>query len=108
MKKKKIVERIIGKDNLKSRADYFKQYSILNFLLKEFPDPNFWSVAVFEEDISSLYFFRTKHGHKILKNKYKEFKFKPKQQKPPEIFDKLFGKSKLLNKTTKSIRQFLK
>lgn len=108
MKKKKVVERIIGKNNLKGRSEYFKQYSILNFLLKEFPDPNFWNAVSFKEDISSLYFFRTTYGRKLLIAKYKEFKFKPKQKNPPKIFDKAFGESKILDEKKKTIRQFLK
>ncbi len=108
MKKKKVVERILEEGSVSSRSDYFKQYSILNFLLKTFPDENFWSVVEFKEKITSLYFFRTPHGHKLLTNKYKEFKYKPKTKKPPEIFDKSFGKDKNLISNKKTIRDFLK
>ena len=108
LKKKQIVERIIGKENLTSRASYFKQYSIFNFLLKTFPDPNFWSTVNFGEGITSLYFFRTSQGNKLLTSKYKEFKFKPKQKKPPKIFDKSFGDDKILHRKANTIRKFLK
>lgn len=108
LKKKKVVERILEEGSVSGRSGYFKQYSILNFLLKSFPDENFWSAVKFEEPITSLYFFRTAYGHKLLSAKYKEFTYKPKNKKPPKIFDKTFGKDKNLTKDKKTTRNFLK
>ena len=108
MKKKKVVERILKDGSVKTRSDFFKQYSILNFLLKTFPNEDFWNSVTFKEEVTSLYFFRTPHGHKLLKAKYKEFKYKPKQKKPPKTFDKPFGKDKNLTTSNKTIRNFLK
>ena len=108
MKKKKVVERILEEGAISGKSGYFKQYSILNFLLKSFPNENFWNVVEFEEPITSLYFFRTPHGHKLLTAKYKEFTYKPKNKKPPEIFDKSFGEDKNLTSNKKTIRNFLK
>lgn len=108
LKKKKVVERILEEGSVTTRSGFFKQYSILNFLLKTFPDENFWSTVTFKEKLTSLYFFRTPHGHKLLSAKYKEFKYKPKQKKPPKTFDKSFGKDKNLTTTNKTTRDFLK
>lgn len=108
MKKKKVVERILKEGSVNGKSGYFKQYSILNFLLKSFPDENFWNAVKFEEPITSLYFFRTPHGHKLLSSKYKEFTYKPKSKKPPKIFDKTFGEDKHIIKNKKTTRNFLK
>jgi len=108
LKKKKVVERLLEEGSINGRSGYFKQYSILNFLLKSFPDENFWNVVEFESPITSLYFFRTPQGHKLLSAKYKEFMYKPKSQKPPETFDKSFGEDKNLILNKKTIRNFLK
>tara|TARA_R110002167_G_scaffold206476_2_gene410460 strand:+ start:27 stop:179 length:153 start_codon:yes stop_codon:yes gene_type:complete len=48
------------------------------------------------------------HGHKLLKDKYKEFKYRPKQKNPPKTFDKSFGKDKNLVANKKTTRDFLK
>lgn len=108
MKKKKVVERILKDGSVKTRSDFFKQYSILNFLLKTFPDEDFWNSVTFKEELTSLYFFRMPHGHKLLKDKYKEFKYRPKQKNPPKTFDKSFGKDKNLVANKKTTRDFLK
>ena len=107
LSKKKVVTRLLEEDSLQNQRDFFKQYAILNSLIKKYPDENFWSVVSFGKKIKSLYYFKTKDGSKILLKKYKEFKYKPKFSDQNFELGEKFGKDITKKTKTKNLRNFL-
>lgn len=73
MNKQKVIEKIINQDLPKNSKNYFKQVSILKSLIKDYPEPLFWHNASFGDKISSLFFFKTEDGARLLDLKYKEY-----------------------------------
>ena len=106
MKKQKVVKRLLLESSLLNKGDYFKQYSILNSLLKKYPNENFWTVVNFEKKLKSLYYLKTPIGKQTLQRKYNEFAYSP----PKEVKHKIGKKEgKDFNPTRKpsTIRKFL-
>ena len=107
LSKKKTVSRLLEHSSLESQKDFFKQYAILNSLLKKYPDENFWSVVSFNQKLKSLYFLKTKEGALILNKKYKEFKYKPKFTDSNLRLGDKFGKDIETKTKNKNLRNFL-
>lgn len=73
MNKQKVIEKIINQDLTKNSKNYFKQISIFKSLIKEYSEPLFWHSVSFGDQISSLFFFKTEEGSRLLDLKYKEY-----------------------------------
>lgn len=106
MKKQKLVKRLLLESSLQNKGDYFKQYSILNSLLKKYPDKNFWAVVSFKRALKSLYYFKTREGAQLLKQKYNEFTYAPPKEVKYEIGKKT-GKDFVPKNKPTTIRGFL-
>ena len=102
-----MVERLLEKSSLKTQADYFKQYAILKTLQKKYESKEFWCSVNFDTKLTSLYFFKTDYGSKILHKKYKEFIYKP--PKKDAVFNLNYDKGKdiIVNKTIRTTKDFL-
>jgi hypothetical protein len=106
MKKQKVVKRLLFESSLQNKGDYFKQYSILNSLLKKYPNENFWTVVSFEKKLKSLYYLKTPVGKKALKRKYNEFAYTPPAEVKYKIGEKT-GKDFKPDAAPTTIRKFL-
>jgi len=106
MKKQKVVKRLLLESSLKNKGDYFKQYSILNSLIKKYPNENFWTVVSFGEKLKSLYYFKTAAGKQTLERKYNEFTYCPPEEVKYKIGNKA-GKDFLPTAKPSTIRKFL-
>ena len=108
MNKKKVLERLLPKSSLNSRGDYFKQYAILNSLLKKYDNENFWSVVSFGNNLTSLYFLKTPFGGELLVQKYKEFCYKPARKDYKYSLGEKSGEDISIPAANKTTRNFLK
>ncbi|MBN86803.1 MAG: hypothetical protein CL885_04700 [Dehalococcoidia bacterium] len=107
MKKKIVVQRLLMEGALKTQKDYLKQYSILNSLLKTYPNENFWAVVNFGKRLKSLYYLKTEQGKKMLNKKYQEFTYRPKDLTKKYTISQKTGEDKITKQAATTTRRFL-
>ena len=106
LNKKEIVLRIITPPKSIKGAYWTREYKILNDLIKEFPNLDFWEKVNFHQDWDSLLILKSEYGKSLLKKKYKEFHYKiPKKEKIK--LTKKSGYDKIVEIKPKTIRGFL-
>ena len=107
LNKKEIVLRIITPPKTIKGPFWTREYKILNDLLLEFSNIDFWEKVNFNQDWDSLLILKSPYGQSILRKKYKEFHYTlPKEEKI--LLKNKSGKDKAINIKPKTIRGFLK
>lgn len=86
-----------------------KEMKIAKDLYLLFPDEKFWMNINLGFKVKSLSWFKTEKYASLLENKYKEYKFIPKQNNVNElnIEDRKFGDTIHNNKRPKFLKDFL-
>ena len=107
LNKKQLVLRIITPPKKIKGAFWTREYKILNDLLLDFPNIDFWEKINFNQDWDSLLILKSPYGKSVLKKKYKEFHHViPKENKI--LLKNKSGKDKKISTKPKTIRGFLK
>jgi len=78
---------------------------MLNTLLAEFPDQDFWKKVNFQKKYDSLAFFISQYGKKTLTKKYNEYNYKIPLVKKIKLGEKI-GQDKKIKKKNKTVRDF--
>ena len=104
--KKEILLRIIPPPKKQIQAFFSREYKILNRLLKEFPNLDFWAKVNFNQDWDSIKILQDGFGRALLEKKYKEFHHKLPTE-PHFKISKKSGKDKNINIKPNTIRDFL-
>jgi hypothetical protein len=106
LNKKEIVLRIITPPKSIKGAYWTREYKILNDLIKEFPNIDFWQKVNFNQEWDSLLILKSDYGKSLLNKKYKEFHYEiPKKEKIK--LTKKSGRDKIIKTKPKTIRGFL-
>jgi hypothetical protein len=80
---------------------------LLNDLLSDFGNMEFWTKVKFAQKPNSLLFFKTESGLSLLKKKYNEFNYKiPKKKTVP--IGKIVGENRSYQRKPKTVKDFLK
>lgn len=106
LNKKQILQRIIIIPDKGRREFWRREYKILNDLLEQYPNLDFWQKVKFNQEWDSLRILKSDYGKKILEKKYKEFNFILTEHKKIDLGEKI-GQDKNINKKPKTIREFL-
>ena len=110
LNKKQIVLRLITPPKSPKGPYWSREYKILNSLMKEFPDEQFWNSIKFSEGWDSLLIFQSDYGKTLLSKHYKEWQYKIDDQSKQTIRFELTDKvepDKIINRKPKTVRQFL-
>jgi len=74
--------------------------------LEDYPDLTFWEKVRFNQEWDSLKVLKSDYGKKILDKKYREFHYILPAKKQPTLGNQC-GLDKLIDKTPKTLREFL-
>lgn len=90
-----------------NKGFWAKETKLLKQLMKDYPDDNFWQKVGFGGKIESFAQLLTWPLDKELKERYRNFHFKPKKpQEEVKLSKKKYGKDKKINKK-QSLRDFI-
>jgi hypothetical protein len=104
--KREVLKRIIIIPD-KGRRDFWKrEYKLLNDLLENYPDLDFWQKVQFHQEWDSLRILKSDYGKKILDKKYREFHYILPTKTKYTLGDKCGPDSNIKKKPT-TIREFL-
>jgi len=95
IKKREVLKRLLEIEGSKPATFWKKEMTLLNKLLKEYPEPRFWSFFQFERKINSLALAFDGYYKSYLAEKYKQYcfdlNFKIPESEDIKVYDKSFG-----------------
>jgi hypothetical protein len=103
--KRDLIKKLVVEPKLQKRMFWAREMKLLNDLMCIFDDMDFWS-KIRTNKVPSLAILKSKNGIKILKKKYREFKYKIPEKVEIRLGEKQ-GEDKKIHKTPKTIRQFI-
>lgn len=106
MNKRQLLQKLLFAPNKKNPKFWQKQYSLLNKLLKDFPDMKFWETHEFDK-VNCLTLFLAERKYEIT-DKYKWFLFQPEFKNPEINIGDKTGYDYNIESKPKTIKQFLK
>jgi len=106
LNKREIILRLVEVPSKNKRPFWAKEMKLLNGLLEEYDDINFWSKVKFSIIFPSLAYLKTDFGKGELRRKYNEFNFDIPL--PQEYYlQKKIGEDKTYPKKVKTVKDFL-
>jgi len=107
LNKREIVKKHINEPTSDKRVFWKKEMTLLNRLLEEFPDQCFWGKVNFGQKFESLAILATPGWKKFVKKKHLDYNYKIPKPKEHKLEEGKVGKDYKLNKTKKTIKDFL-
>ena len=104
--KREIISRLVEIPTKNKRPFWAKEMKLLNDLMEEFDNPQFWKKVKFNTIFPSLAYLKTEFGKGELRRKYIEFNF---DIPPPQEYNlgQKVGQDRPYTKKPKTIKDFL-
>lgn len=106
LNKKQILLNLITPPKSTSGGFWKREYEVLNRLMKQYPDKNFWQKVKFNMEWDSIMILQTDYGKSLLDKKYKSFHYKIPEYENITLTNKS-GNDRIISKNYKTIRGFL-
>ena len=95
IKKREVLKRLLDIEGSKPATFWKKEMTLLNKLIKSYPDPRFWSFFEFDRKINSLALAFDGYYKKYISDKYKGYCFDLNyvipEEKVIEVYEESFG-----------------
>lgn len=103
--KRDLIKKLVVEPKNQKRIFWAKEMKLLNDLMSIFPDQDFWA-KMRPQKYPSLAVIKTEAGLKMLRKKYREFKYKIPEKNTIQLGEKA-GEDKIYKKKTKTIKDFI-
>lgn len=105
--KREVVSRIVEVPKTQKRAFWAREMKMLNTLISEFDNQDFWQKVNFTKKYDSLAYFISYYGKKYLRRKFNEYNYKIPVLKKVKLGSKQ-GKDKDIKIKKTTIRDHLR
>lgn len=104
--KREVISKILEIPKTQKRPFWAREMKMLNTLIEEFNDKEFWQKVNFNKKYDSLAYFISPYGKKYLRRKFNEYNYKIPVTPKAQLGNKV-GKDKKIKRNKTTIRDHL-